>query len=321
MKTDYFERRRFLHICEVCDRTELLTPDEAFRGGWDYPPHMGAFGGVSPRTCPDCSILDTVWTAIELRKAPIEQLTPKQTASLLRILREPMNLIPEDEKMERNERKSCMGNRAVITTQENFDNNGIGVYIHWNGGRDSVEAFLEYCRLRRFRPPDEDCMGWARLVQVIANYFRGGLSVGVGTVNRLDTDNGHNGTYIIRGWKIVGREYFTKREQNNHDLDDMLMELDLAQPEQDRLGPKYLLHSEDKPAREIRIGDEVWLPLFSEDTLQKETVAGFGRPDDDSPDGPWNHDLPYVDLIQWKHYLTEPVYRVVKKKNTDQEKE
>lgn len=26
-----------------------------------------------------------------------------------------------------------MGNRAVITTEENFENNGIGIYLHWNG--------------------------------------------------------------------------------------------------------------------------------------------------------------------------------------------
>ena len=52
-----------------------------------------------------------------------------------------------------------MGNRAVITTRENFENNGIGVYLQWNGGRDSVSAFLEYCRLRNFRPPEEDNFG------------------------------------------------------------------------------------------------------------------------------------------------------------------
>ena len=40
-----------------------------------------------------------------------------------------------------------MGNRAIITTKKDFDNNGIGVYLHWNGGRDSVQAFLTYCKL------------------------------------------------------------------------------------------------------------------------------------------------------------------------------
>ena len=31
-----------------------------------------------------------------------------------------------------------MGNRAVITKDR--DLNGIGVYLHWNGGRDSVKV-------------------------------------------------------------------------------------------------------------------------------------------------------------------------------------
>lgn len=30
-----------------------------------------------------------------------------------------------------------MGNRAVITTKENWAHGGVGVYLHWNGGRDS----------------------------------------------------------------------------------------------------------------------------------------------------------------------------------------
>ena len=39
-----------------------------------------------------------------------------------------------------------MGNRAVITTE----NKKIGIYLHWNGGRDSVEAFLKYCELKNY---------------------------------------------------------------------------------------------------------------------------------------------------------------------------
>lgn len=34
-----------------------------------------------------------------------------------------------------------MGNRAVITTRKDLKD--IGVYLHWNGGRDSVERNLE----------------------------------------------------------------------------------------------------------------------------------------------------------------------------------
>ena len=44
-----------------------------------------------------------------------------------------------------------MGNRAVITTAEDLRSGGTGLYLHWNGGLDSVGPFLEYCRLRGFR--------------------------------------------------------------------------------------------------------------------------------------------------------------------------
>ena len=47
-----------------------------------------------------------------------------------------------------------MGNRAVITTPDKK----IGVYLHWNGGRDSVEGFLQTCKKYGFRPPERDLM-------------------------------------------------------------------------------------------------------------------------------------------------------------------
>ena len=132
-----------------------------------------------------------------------------------------------------------MGNRAVITTRENLKNNGVGIYLHWNGGRDSVEAFLKYAELKGYRPPDEDCYGWARLCQVIGNFFGGGYSIGIDTVDNLDTDNGDNGTYIIKGWKIVDREYFEGEEQDYHKMKDMLIDIDESQPVDEQLGEKF----------------------------------------------------------------------------------
>ena len=60
-----------------------------------------------------------------------------------------------------------MGNRAVITTRDAFDHNGLGIYVHWNGGRDSVNAFLTYCAMKQFASPETDCYGWARLIVLI----------------------------------------------------------------------------------------------------------------------------------------------------------
>ena len=52
--------KKLIHICEVCGKTEILTPKEAFNEGWDYPPRMGGFGIAGPRTCGDCSC---IWQA------------------------------------------------------------------------------------------------------------------------------------------------------------------------------------------------------------------------------------------------------------------
>lgn len=119
-----------------------------------------------------------------------------------------------------------MGNRAVITTEDR----DIGVYLHWNGGRDSVEAFLTYCKIKGYRCPEDDYYGWARLCQVIGNFFGGELSVGIDKYDRLDTDNGDNGVYIIKNWEIVGREFYEGNEQDVYDLLDTVLEINSCQP-------------------------------------------------------------------------------------------
>lgn len=133
-----------------------------------------------------------------------------------------------------------MGNRAVITTKENFENNGIGIYLHWNGGYDSVSAFLKYCELKGYRCPEYDNYGWARLCQVIANFFGGSTSIGIDVVNNLDCDNYDNGVYIIENWKIVDRKYNRYGEQMNYKLEDMLIDIDNAMPEKERIGADML---------------------------------------------------------------------------------
>lgn len=129
-----------------------------------------------------------------------------------------------------------MGNRAVITTRENFNNDGVGVYLHWNGGRDSVQAFLTYCKMKGHREPTSDNYGWARLCQVIGNFFGGELSIGIDKCSHLDCNNYDNGTYIIDGWDIVDREYFNENEQYNYDLYGMLCDIDDTQPTREQLG-------------------------------------------------------------------------------------
>lgn len=132
-----------------------------------------------------------------------------------------------------------MGNRAVITTQDKQ----LGVYLHWNGGRDSVEAFLLYCKLKGYRCPENNNYGWARLCQVIGNFFRDGLSVGIDRYDKLDTDNGDNGVYIIKDWQIVGREFYDGPEQDSYTLEEALPLINLSQPEDEQLDPENILEA------------------------------------------------------------------------------
>lgn len=134
-----------------------------------------------------------------------------------------------------------MGNRAVITTRNALENDGLGVYLHWNGGRDSVEGFLKYCEIRSFASPENSDYGWARLTQVISNFMDGdGLSVGVEKVSKLDQDNFDNGTYVIEKWKIVDRLYLRGEEQNAYQLREFIVYVDEHQPEEQKIGKDLL---------------------------------------------------------------------------------
>ena len=94
-----------------------------------------------------------------------------------------------------------MGNRAVIT----FDtaDNAPAIYLHWNGGRASVQGFIDAARalgLRHAPTAAAQTEALDQLAELLArHYFR--CNVGM-TVYRLhyagaDRDNGDNGTYLL----------------------------------------------------------------------------------------------------------------------------
>tara|TARA_R100001510_G_C7516174_1_gene113689 strand:+ start:87 stop:512 length:426 start_codon:yes stop_codon:yes gene_type:complete len=121
-----------------------------------------------------------------------------------------------------------MGNRAVITIkQDNVSkDNWDSLYLHWNGGRDSVEPFLHVAKLYGIRCASDSTYGIARLAQLIGNYFGGTFSLGVGRYGRLDTDNYDNGVYVIgKNWEIVDREFFEGKEQQEHDFDEFVKDI------------------------------------------------------------------------------------------------
>ena len=110
-----------------------------------------------------------------------------------------------------------MGNRAVIAFSDKPSD--VGIYLHWNGGRDSVEAALEVAKQLNVRTPGYDkAYAISRLVQIFANFFGGTTCIGVGKVNELDYSNADNGTYVIGdNWEIIKRKHFKGEEQRNHD--------------------------------------------------------------------------------------------------------
>lgn len=83
MNTEQFE-----HWCEACGKTEVFSSEEAFERGWDFPPRMGAWGTVYPRTCSNCSINKTLWWALMVEKKTIDKCTPHQRQVLARIMNE-----------------------------------------------------------------------------------------------------------------------------------------------------------------------------------------------------------------------------------------
>ncbi|MBP3197161.1 MAG: hypothetical protein J6N21_09180 [Butyrivibrio sp.] len=86
--------KRLIHICEVCGKAKIMTSEQAFEEGWDYPPKMGSFGVVSPRTCGECCIKDTLWWALVNEKKSVEDLSENQLVVLSRIQHEPESITP-----------------------------------------------------------------------------------------------------------------------------------------------------------------------------------------------------------------------------------
>lgn len=100
-----------------------------------------------------------------------------------------------------------MGNRAVIALKAVPT---IGVYVHWNGDPEQVQAILDDVSKYARKPGDDASYALARLVEACCNAVapRKETSVGVELLTNLDCDNGDNGLYWIGDdWKIVGREH------------------------------------------------------------------------------------------------------------------
>jgi hypothetical protein len=98
-----------------------------------------------------------------------------------------------------------MGNRAVVIFEDSQSKNfSPAVYLHWNGGPESVYAFLDELDVRQIRADQE--YEAARFIQIVGEFFgHEGLSLGV--FNGPETDleltedsqfnHGDNGIYLV----------------------------------------------------------------------------------------------------------------------------
>ena len=93
-----------------------------------------------------------------------------------------------------------MGNRAVLAFRDSEGKiEKFGIYLHWNGGIESVAAFLEYAEEVGVRGHETGYFA-SRLTQIIGNFMEGTLSLGlvsINTDNLASNDLGDNGVYVI----------------------------------------------------------------------------------------------------------------------------
>lgn len=187
-----------------------------------------------------------------------------------------------------------MGNRAVVLPKGSTT----GVYLHWNGGPDSVGAFLEYCKLRGFRDfggENRDGYGMARFIQIVANFFGGSLSIGV-EENCKETEEWaedlDNGIYVVDGWNIVKRIGGTNYSEG-YDRKELLLSIDKSQPIYEQLG-KDFFESELVPIGALKIGDEVYIDRL-EEKKERHEVVGIA-PANTIVNGTDVSFVPYIDL-------------------------
>lgn len=226
-----------------------------------------------------------------------------------------------------------MGNRAIIKGV----GTNIGVYVHWNGGYDSVLAFTQYCKLKGYRSPESDpAYGTARLAQVIGNFFGGRCSVGIKNMSGTTVMTPElvrefylsNGIYEIENWEIVKHWNpdviaLENESHEGYDLIEMLCEIDECQPLQEQLSKGFITANLVDP-KTLNLYDEVFIQDFT-GKVEKHTVVGFASAHEVFRNGHDVSNLPFVD--KWgapdyenniSNYLTEKLVRKVKGSDDDE---
>lgn len=143
-----------------------------------------------------------------------------------------------------------MGNRAVITFRAKPK--AKCVYVHWNGGRASIEGFLLAAKNAGLDFSKEDDDAIYALRDLIQPFFGKYSSVAVDTYEESDTDNMDNGVYVIdKNFSIIDRKFFDPdmREEINPDETKEVAEVTL---EKYRAWIATKAQAEQEPASSVK---------------------------------------------------------------------
>ncbi|MDK1733316.1 hypothetical protein N0K71_06715 [Dellaglioa algida] len=89
------DKFKLRYVCENCGKIGFYhNEEEAFQDGWDYPPKMGTYQVIGPRTCGNCPITSTLFWALNTGQVKsFDDMSLKQRVTLIRILGEPGTIL------------------------------------------------------------------------------------------------------------------------------------------------------------------------------------------------------------------------------------
>lgn len=107
-----------------------------------------------------------------------------------------------------------MGNRAnVVFESEDSTAFSPAIYLHWNGGPESVYAFLQVADQFNVRKDDLPYRA-SRFCQIVGNFLGGTLSLGLQSVSTAKDieafDPGDNGTFVF-AWIAKKKQWRCRR--------------------------------------------------------------------------------------------------------------
>lgn len=122
-----------------------------------------------------------------------------------------------------------MGNRAVIA----FDtfSSAPAIHLHWNGGRASVEAFLQAGRVLGLNQGTKSEMLDKLAEMIAARFFKCevGHTVYREQYGKSNTDNWDNGVYLINeNFEINGRKFKRHAEEDDAEKTGAILDQLLA---------------------------------------------------------------------------------------------